>query len=327
MKRLLILLPLLLASFLSVGQEDQQYKKIIYEWWLSGSQEVVYDSDYQVYLDQLTTEGFTHPDGLIKAIQNQLVIDLKAAGLWIRAKTINIYGFGSIGAGLVNMKSPLTHKHIVVGTVVFTEGSGVKSNSTISGGYIRTAYAINQYAGIESDLTSVLYISESSTDIAATMYAYGARGNASSANTGVAIRPLSGATSGVRVGYGAAGDSFTNNNHQGLYVLYYENPNSVIRKDGVEDNQAITPTAPDISNEVLLLSRNIHASGGISSSESYPHNVMSLFRFDRFSDADEASFRAIWNNYIASLPTLIHYNNASITWNSASIRFNTIYTE
>jgi hypothetical protein len=288
---------------------------------------VSYSTEYQAYLNQLTADGVTHPDPTIKVIQNQLVVDLKNAGLWTRAKTINIYGFGSIGAGLVNIKNPSTYKHIVSGTVTFTEGEGVKSNSTIGGGYLRTAFFTDEYAGIESDLTSILYVPESSTDIAATMYAYGGRGNASSANTGVAIRPMSTSAVGIKIGYGAA-DSFPSTNHQGLYVLYYDGTNSVMRKDGVEDNQAITPLAPDLHNEVLLLGRNIHATGGagnISSSESYPHNVMCLFRFDRFSDADEVSFRTIWNTFLNALPTLLLMGSSAVLMGSDIVTMGTLY--
>lgn len=284
-----------------------------------------YTSEYQSYLNELNSLGYTLPDPLIRTAQNQFVKNLKDAGFLARGLRLHIYGFGSLNTGTVNIITPSTFKHIVVGSITFTEGSGVKSGAVISGGYLRTGSLVNE-SGFQSAFTVAVYVSESSTDIANIMYVYGARGLAASATSGVALRPLSTAAAGVRIGYSSGADSFGSVNHQGLYVLTMTPTDCILWKDGVKDIFVRTPAAPDIADEMLLLSRNTHASGGITSSESYTKNVMMLAEFpDDFSDADELSFRTIWNTFRSSLPALLTWATAAVTWENANVNWGSLY--
>ena len=43
-----------------------------------------FDADYQAVLDYATTQGYTLPSESQRAVQNQLVVDLKAAGVWAK---------------------------------------------------------------------------------------------------------------------------------------------------------------------------------------------------------------------------------------------------
>ena len=46
-----------------------------------------YDTDYQAILDYATTQGYTLPSDSQKTLQNQLLVDLKAAGIWSKLDT------------------------------------------------------------------------------------------------------------------------------------------------------------------------------------------------------------------------------------------------
>jgi len=51
-----------------------------------------YDADYQAVLDYATANSIAHPDSAQKTIDNQLVVDLKANGLWTKADVFINYG-------------------------------------------------------------------------------------------------------------------------------------------------------------------------------------------------------------------------------------------
>jgi hypothetical protein len=284
-----------------------------------------FTAEYSAYLSKLSSLGITAPDSQIQTIQNQLIIDLKNAGFLSRGMRLHVYGFGSIGAGTVNIANPNTYLHTVVGSVTFTESEGVKSGAAISGGYIRTGGFVNEFTGIESNFTAIVYVSDDSTDVAVSMYVYGARGNASSSTTGQAIKPLSTGSAGTRIGYNVS-DSFSSVTHKGLYVHTQNSTQSIMYKDGVKDVAARTPVAPDISDEILFLTRNTDAAGGRTSSESYPHYAMMLAEMPgSFSDADELSFRTIWNTFVNSLPVLITMASTVITMDSTIITMSDLY--
>jgi hypothetical protein len=48
---------------------------------------VSFDADYQAILDYATTQGYTLPSASQRILQNQLMIDLKAAGIWSKLGT------------------------------------------------------------------------------------------------------------------------------------------------------------------------------------------------------------------------------------------------
>jgi len=59
---------------------------------LIGSEEVTdIDPDYQAILDYATTQGYTLPSSSQQALQNQLVFDLKAAGVWSKLDTFAVF--------------------------------------------------------------------------------------------------------------------------------------------------------------------------------------------------------------------------------------------
>ena len=50
-----------------------------------------FDADYQAVLDYATTQGYTLPSAGQQTLQNQLVVDLKAGGIWSKLDTFGVF--------------------------------------------------------------------------------------------------------------------------------------------------------------------------------------------------------------------------------------------
>ncbi|QMP84778.1 putative YapH protein [Flavobacterium phage vB_FspP_elemoA_13-1B] len=100
---------------------------------------VKYDSDYQAVLNYATTQGYTLPSASQQIIQNQLVIDLKAGGVWNKLDVLYIFANDGGGDfGTLNWKSPLANQATLINTPTFTTNEGFMGNGTSS--YIDTNF-------------------------------------------------------------------------------------------------------------------------------------------------------------------------------------------
>ena len=90
-----------------------------------------FDADYQAVLNYATSQGYTLPSAGQQIIQNQLVSDLKAAGVW--AKLDVLYVFANDGGqdfATLNWKNPSAHQATLVNSPVFTSNVGFTGNAT-----------------------------------------------------------------------------------------------------------------------------------------------------------------------------------------------------
>jgi hypothetical protein len=106
-----------------------------------------FDADYQAVLDRGTALGYTLPTDGQKIKQNQLLINLKANGIW--AKLDVFYNFandGSSGFATLNWKSPTTRQCTLVASPNFISNQGFQGTGT---SYISTNFnptiGTNQY--------------------------------------------------------------------------------------------------------------------------------------------------------------------------------------
>ncbi|MDO5969786.1 fibronectin type III domain-containing protein [Flavivirga aquimarina] len=66
------------------------------------------DSDYQAILDEATLLGYTLPSLADQTIQNQIIISIKASGVWAKADLILYFkGSGDKNFKLINWKNPI----------------------------------------------------------------------------------------------------------------------------------------------------------------------------------------------------------------------------
>lgn len=270
-------------------------KKVL-DFFLGGG--VSYNSYYQAWLTQIIADGGTEPSASVKTAQNALIRDLDAAGLMTRMKFGYFLHAGNKTTCRRNIKSPADYRMTESGTVTFSEGNGCKSDGSSSW---NTTYPINAYSGIQTDLTTAFYVSESAT--ASNGRVYGARADVSGTVI-LQFLPGVGGSSGQRSHYGGANTIFSSANHKAIYVHTYDGTNDVAYRNGVKDSDALTPTAPTVSSPIALLATNASGIGGFSPIQFYTLNLAYFFAFNRFNDSDESTLRGLLTTYntAAGLP-------------------------
>lgn len=252
-----------------------------------GLQSGSYGYEWSRWNDVNNTYGVTMPESSILAGWNSFIHDLKEEGLWSRVTLGYLLNSGGVQAGRLNIKDPLTYRSTIVNSPTFTEGDGTKSDGS---GYINPGLAAN--AITPTNFTAIVYVKESSTT-SLSQDVFGARTNTDF--TLLKFQPKTGATGSFSSGF--ASNGFTNANHQGLYVMTYQTNRPVMFKDGTKTLGSVeTPSSPNIGAHLLLLARNISTTSTPNGSGFYTQNVGAAFFADAFTDADELSFRTIFNN-------------------------------
>lgn len=105
---------------------------------LIGSEDAApFDLDYKAILDYATTQGYTLPSASQQTLQNQLVVDLKTAGVWSKLDTFAVLATdGDSDFALIDWKR-LT-QYTAFNSPTFTTNGGFTGNGTSS--YIDTNY-------------------------------------------------------------------------------------------------------------------------------------------------------------------------------------------
>ena len=111
-----------------------------YYYRVRASTEALTDADYQAVLDYATTQGYTLPSSGQQTLQNQLVVDLKDAGVWSYLDTFAIFATdGDEDFALIDWKR-LT-QYTAVNSPTITSNVGFQTNGSSS--YINTNYNVN----------------------------------------------------------------------------------------------------------------------------------------------------------------------------------------
>lgn len=251
-------------------------------WWLNNNGLNV---TYKAYFDSLPTSI----SASVKAAQNAFCNSLNSAGLLSRMKTGYFMHAGGIDNAKINLKNPATYTLTSpAGDPTFSEGNGCKSGGTT---YFSQPFKMNEYAGIQTDVTVCQYVSESNTADTTNTWTHGIL----DINTGAfwGLRPFAfGLLSSYN--FGATAILPANANHKGLYIQTQDASNQYVYKDGTKSSLATVPTAPTVSSNRSILARD--AGNG-----PYLHYLAVDFIFDRFSDADELAFRTAFNTYKTSV--------------------------
>ena len=99
-----------------------------------------FDADYQAVLDYATTQGYTLPSSGQQTLQNQLVVDLKSAGIWSKLDTFAVFATdGDSDFALIDWIRLIDYT--AFNSPTFTTNQGFTGNGTSS--YIDTNYNPN----------------------------------------------------------------------------------------------------------------------------------------------------------------------------------------
>lgn len=127
--------------FIGVGNFVTSSRPIV------GSSGPVYDPDYQAVLNYATSLGYTLPSVAQRAKQNQLMLDLKAGGIWSKLDTLRVYANdGGANFALIDWKRLALCT--AVNSPTFTTNSGYSFNGTSS--YIDSGFNPNTPAGLNN---------------------------------------------------------------------------------------------------------------------------------------------------------------------------------
>lgn len=97
------------------------------------------DADYQAVLDYATTQAYTLPSASQQALQNQLVVDLKDAGVWSKLDTFYVFATdGDRDYAAINWKDPNSFEIVEYNSPTFTTNVGFQGNA--SSAYLDPSY-------------------------------------------------------------------------------------------------------------------------------------------------------------------------------------------
>jgi hypothetical protein len=98
---------------------------------------LAFDTDYQAVLNYATSQSYTLPSASQQILQNQLVLDLKAGGIWSKLDTFGVFATdGSSDFALIDWKR--LSQYTAVNSPTFTANQGFQGNGTSS--YINTNF-------------------------------------------------------------------------------------------------------------------------------------------------------------------------------------------
>lgn len=260
-------------------------KKISFDWYLAGNN---YGPVVNAYVAKLNALGLIKPNKSVLVALRDFIASLDGYGLWSKCLTMNQMHSGSVGAVTVNLKNPDAYQWTTSGSIVFSEGNGCRSDLS---SYFNQPFKSNEFSGIETNLTSIQYISESST----TTGSFSGQGFRATASIYFVTRPLSSASTGQIFSYSTTG-SFSNTNKKGLYI-HVSGAESTIYKDGVKTSIVRTATSPTLSQNRLILAFNNDTGNGITPSGQMNTYVAIDALFTVFNDTDAANFKTAFDNY------------------------------
>lgn len=109
-----------------------------------------FDPDYQAILNYATSNAISKPSAPQQIAQNQLVLDLKAFGLWTKFDVLRIF-MNDIGKafGYINWKYPNSNymtESTDSGSIVFVPNSHIAKNSSVDTLNLRNNYTPSSHA-------------------------------------------------------------------------------------------------------------------------------------------------------------------------------------
>lgn len=109
---------------------------------------IKYDTSYQEILNIAVDLGYTLPNDAQQIVQNQLVLDLKAGGVWSELDVFYVFATGTGATNTfasLNWKTPTSYQATLNNPLTFATNVGFTNNSTgsISTNFIPSSQGVN----------------------------------------------------------------------------------------------------------------------------------------------------------------------------------------
>lgn len=243
-----------------------------------------YDTDYQAILDYATTQGYTLPSETQRLKQNQLLINLKAAGVWNKLDTFaNFATDGSTQFALIDWKRLVQYNASTGPT--FTTNEGFMGNGTSS--YIDTNF---------NPVTQGINYTQNN----ASRYLFMFLASGTAALDGRSAASINNMTRGLssnqRINQSTTplvGGAFDFNATRGMKSIHRTSSLNVTL---FNDNTASTPQRTALSASMTSSNQLILRSGG-----SYGGHEISMYAMGANLVSENAAFVTAYNTYINSL--------------------------
>lgn len=229
----------------------------------SDSVSVVYDAAYQAVLNYGDLQGYDLPSLAQRAVENQIVVDLKAQGIWDDLDLF--YHFetdGDENFAKINWKNPGTHNLVESGTVTFTSGQGFTGNA--STGYLNTGWVPDTDAVNFTLDEAGAFVKVNNNYAAGNKCAFGVRGNGGGALLGQVLLMPEDASSthtySIHCTAPAVGSAVDSN---GFYHIRRVADNDMrLFKNGSQVGATSTSASDSLSTrELYLLALNANGAG------------------------------------------------------------------
>jgi len=258
---------------LSIGWKDN-----------SGGGGSTYDADYQAVLNRAIALGYNLPNSSQQVKQNQLVLDLKAGGIWTKLDVLYIFANnGGQDFGTLNWKAPTLNQSTLINSPTFTTNQGFQGNGTSS--YIDTSFnAVTQGVNyVQNDASRYLYLYTASGTGALDGKSVASINNMTRASTG--NQRINQGTIGL------TGGSFDFTATQGMKSIHRTSSTNVELFNGTtQGSRTATSASMNSNNQFVLRAGSVY--GG--------HRV-SMYANGASLVAENTAFVNAFNTYITSL--------------------------
>jgi len=245
---------------------------------LIGSEVFGFDPDYQDILDYATTQGYTLPSLSQQALQNQLVVDLKDAGIWSALDVFYVFATdGDSDFASINWRDTSNFEITEVNSPTFTSNQGFASDGT---SYLNTNYnVLNDSTNFQLLSNGLAYYI---TEVG--IFHHGARDGV---NDTQIFYSVDAKRHQIRAkDYTIANNTYFASVRNGSSVAGYENNTNVL-------NYTNTPTALTNQDYLLLALNNVGTPITAGTAE------ISFFTMgDQFNNSDMYN---AWNDYYTAL--------------------------
>ena len=243
-----------------------------------------FDADYQAVLNYATTQGYTLPSASQQIIQNNLVLSLKAGGIWNKLDTFaNFATDGSSDFALIDWKR--LSLYTAVNSPTFTINEGFTGNGTSS--YIDTNFnAFNdgvQYT--QDDASRFIYMFNASGTAA--LDGKAAAGINNMARTSTSFQRIN-TTSGL------TGGSFSFDSTKGMKSIHRTSSTTVeLFNDTTQASRTATSATLNNNNQLIL-----------RSGASYGGHTISMYFNGASLVAENTAFVNAFNTYLYDINNL-----------------------
>lgn len=256
-----------------------------------------YDVDYQAILDHAIVQGYSLPSDEQQALQNQLLLDLKSAGIWDDLDLLYVFATdGDRNFAKINWKSPGNFTASEVDTPTFTSSHGFTGNGSSS--YLNTGWAPDP-DGVNYTQDEAGIFGYSGTEITAgTKYLVGAIGNSGGATNGnIQLVPKQTTqhsyavnSTGTVVGTSVSSIGF-------FHIRRVTSNDQRLFKDGAQVGSANVGASTSISdNSVYILARNNEGTA-----DSFSDGRVGIAGIGASLTGKESDLYNAWNDYFTNL--------------------------